>query len=123
MRGDESGQSRSDDSPTEWLDHSRRVGALTISTASGIPDFWGSNGYGRKKFQAGEATAAGLFLGLAIAAATLRTMRRRPFGLDVYDVPTIVIVVATLSVVTILAITLPALRVATIDPAKTLRED
>jgi ABC-type antimicrobial peptide transport system permease subunit len=67
--------------------------------------------------------ATGLFLGLAIAAATLRTMRSLLFGLDVYDAPTIVLVVVTLSVVTILAITLPALRVATIDPAKTLRED
>jgi ABC-type antimicrobial peptide transport system permease subunit len=70
-----------------------------------------------------RATALGLFLGLAIAAATLRTMRSLLFGLDVYDAPTIVLVVVTLSVVTILAITLPALRVATIDPAKTLREE
>ncbi|HKD79581.1 MAG TPA: ADOP family duplicated permease [Candidatus Angelobacter sp.] len=69
------------------------------------------------------ATAGGLCLGLVIAAATLRTMRSLLFGLDVYDAPTIVLVVVTLSVVTILAITLPALRVATIDPAKTLRED
>jgi len=69
------------------------------------------------------ATALGLFLGLAIAAAALRTMRSLLFGLDVYDAPTIVLVVVTVSVVTILAITLPALRVATIDPAKTLREE
>lgn len=70
-----------------------------------------------------RATAGGLFLGLAIAAATLRTMRSLLFGLDVYDASTIVLVVVTLSVVTILAITLPALRVATIDPAKALREE
>jgi predicted permease len=70
-----------------------------------------------------RATALGLFLGLAIAAATLRTMRSLLFGLDVYDAPTIVLVLVTLSVVTILAITLPALRVARIDPAKTLREE
>ena len=50
-------------------------------------------------------------------------MRSLLFGLDVYDAPTIGLVVVTLSVVTILAITLPALRVATIDPAKTLREE
>jgi ABC-type antimicrobial peptide transport system permease subunit len=50
-------------------------------------------------------------------------MRSLLFGLDVYDAPTIILVVATLSVVTILAIALPALRVATIDPAKTLREE
>jgi ABC-type antimicrobial peptide transport system permease subunit len=70
-----------------------------------------------------RAAAVGLFLGLAIAAAALRTMRSLLFGLDVYDAPTIVLVVVTLSVVTILAITLPALRVATIDPARTLREE
>jgi len=70
-----------------------------------------------------RATALGLVLGLAMAAAVLRTMRSILFGVDVYDAPTIVVVVVTLSVVTILAITLPALRVATIDPAKTLREE
>ncbi len=69
------------------------------------------------------ATALGLSLGLAIAAATLRTMRSLLFGLDVYDVPTIVLVLVTLAIVASLAITLPALRVARIDPAKTLREE
>jgi len=69
------------------------------------------------------ATAVGLCLGLAVAAATLRTMRSLLFGLDVYDAPTIIVVVVTLSVVTVLATTLPALRVAKIDPAKTLREE
>jgi ABC-type antimicrobial peptide transport system permease subunit len=69
------------------------------------------------------ATALGLSLGLAIAAAALRTMRSLLFGLDVYDVPTIVLVVVTLAIVASLAITLPALRVARIDPAKTLREE
>ena len=44
-----------------------------------------------------------------MAAAVLRTMRSILFGVDVYDAPTIVVVVVTLSVVTILAITLPAL--------------
>lgn len=69
------------------------------------------------------ATALGLSLGLAIAAATLRTMRSLLFGLDVYDVPTIILVMVTVAIVASLAITLPALRVATIDPAKTLREE
>ena len=69
------------------------------------------------------ATALGLSLGLAIAAATLRTMRSLLFGLDVYDVPTIILVLVTLAIVAFLAITLPALRVARIDPAKTLREE
>lgn len=70
-----------------------------------------------------RATALGLLLGLALAAAALRGMRSVLFGVGVYDVPTIVVVVLTLSVVTILAITVPALRVAAIDPAKALREE
>jgi ABC-type lipoprotein release transport system permease subunit len=37
--------------------------------------------------------------------------------------PTIVVVVLTLSVVILLATTAPALKVARIDPAKTLREE
>jgi predicted permease len=69
------------------------------------------------------ATALGLSLGLVIASAVVRTMRSLLFGLDVYDVPTIVLVVVMLSIVTSLAIALPALRVARIDPAKTLREE
>lgn len=69
------------------------------------------------------ATALGLSLGLAISAAALRTMRSLLFGLDVYDVPTIVLVLVTLAIVASGAITLPALRVARIDPAKTLREE
>ena len=68
------------------------------------------------------ATALGLSLGLVISAAALRTMRSLLFGLDVYDVPTIVLVLVTLAIVASVAITLPALRVAKIDPAKTLRE-
>ena len=66
-----------------------------------------------------RATAVGLFLGIANSATTLRTMRSLLFGLDVYGCahdrsgggdP-----------VAILAVTLPALREATIDPAMTLR--
>ncbi|MGB8131012.1 MAG: ADOP family duplicated permease [Candidatus Angelobacter sp.] len=70
-----------------------------------------------------QATALGLILGFAISAATLRLMRSVLFGVDVYDAPTIALVVVTLSVVTVFAIALPALRVARIDPAKTLREE
>jgi ABC-type lipoprotein release transport system permease subunit len=50
-------------------------------------------------------------------------MRSVIYGVGVYDVPTILIVVLTLSAVTLLATTVPTLRVARIDPAKTLREE
>jgi ABC-type lipoprotein release transport system permease subunit len=39
----------------------------------------------------------------------------------VYDVPTILAVVMTLASVTLIATTVPTLRIARIDPAKTLR--
>jgi ABC-type lipoprotein release transport system permease subunit len=50
-------------------------------------------------------------------------MRSVLYGVSVYDLPTILIVVLTLAVVTLVATVAPALRIAGIDPAKTLRED
>ena len=69
------------------------------------------------------ASAVGLLLGLILAAAVLRAMRSVLFGVGVYDLPTIVVVVLTLAGVTLLATTVPALRIARIDPARTLREE
>jgi ABC-type lipoprotein release transport system permease subunit len=43
--------------------------------------------------------------------------------LGVYDGPTIVAVVPALATITVLASAVPALRVARIDPAITLREE
>jgi ABC-type lipoprotein release transport system permease subunit len=45
------------------------------------------------------------------------------YGVGVYDAPTILVVVLTLSAVTLLATIVPTLRVARIDPAQTLREE
>jgi macrolide transport system ATP-binding/permease protein len=69
------------------------------------------------------ASAVGLVLGLILCAGALRAMRSVLYGVGVYDAPTIVVVVLTLAAVTLLATTVPALRVARIDPAKTLREE
>ena len=69
------------------------------------------------------ASALGLVLGLILCAGALRAMRSVLYGVDVYDVPTILVVVLTLSAVTLLATTVPTLRIARIDPAKTLREE
>jgi predicted permease len=69
------------------------------------------------------AAALGLVVGLILSAGALRAIRSVLYGVDVYDVPTILVVVLTLSVVTLLATTVPALRVARIDAAKTLREE
>jgi hypothetical protein len=69
------------------------------------------------------ASAVGLVLGLILCAGVLRAMRSALYGVGVYDVPTILVVALTLSAVTLLATTVPTLRVARIDPAKTLREE
>jgi predicted permease len=68
------------------------------------------------------ASALGLVLGLILCAGTLPAMRSVLYGVGVYDAPTMLAVVLTLSAVTLLATT-PILRVARIDPAKTLREE
>jgi macrolide transport system ATP-binding/permease protein len=69
------------------------------------------------------ASALGLILGLILCAGMLRAMRSVLFGVEVYDAPTIFVVALMLSVVTLLATITPALKVARIDPAKTLREE
>jgi predicted permease len=69
------------------------------------------------------ASAVGLALGLILYAGVLRAMHSVLYGVQVYDVPTVLVVVLTLSAVALLATTIPALRVARIDAAKTLREE
>jgi ABC-type antimicrobial peptide transport system permease subunit len=68
------------------------------------------------------ASAAGLVLGLPLCAVALRAMRSVLYGVGVYDAPTILAVMLTLSAVALLATAVPVLRVARIDPASTLRE-
>lgn len=65
----------------------------------------------------------GLVLGLALCAGVLRVMRSVVYGVGVYDVPTILGVVLVLASVTLIATTVPTLRIARIDPAKTLRDE
>lgn len=69
------------------------------------------------------ASAVGLALGLILCAGLLRAMDSVLYGVGVYDAPTVLVVVLTLSAVTLLATTIPALKVARIDAAKTLREE
>jgi putative ABC transport system permease protein len=68
------------------------------------------------------ASAMGLALGLILCVGVLPAMRSVLYGVGVYDAPTMLAVVLTLCAVTLLATT-PILRVASIDPAKTLREE
>ncbi len=70
-----------------------------------------------------RASLLGLFLGLILCAGALRAMHSVLYGVGVYDAPTILTVVLVLASVTLIATTVPALRIAGIDPAKTLREE
>jgi macrolide transport system ATP-binding/permease protein len=69
------------------------------------------------------ASFCGLVLGLTLCAGVLRVMRSVLYGVNVYDVPTIAVVVLTLTVVTALAASVPVFRIARIDPATTLRNE
>jgi predicted permease len=68
------------------------------------------------------ASGLGLALGLTLCAGALPPLRSVLFGVGVYDAATMLMVIATLFAVTLLATT-PVLRVARIDPARTLREE
>lgn len=70
-----------------------------------------------------RAAALGLVLGLILCAGALRAMRSVLYGVGFYDYPTILAVVAILVLVTFVAVTVPTLRIARIDPAETLREE
>jgi ABC-type lipoprotein release transport system permease subunit len=50
-------------------------------------------------------------------------MRSVLYGVGVYDAPTILTVVLMLASVALIATVVPTLRIAGIDPAKTLREE
>jgi macrolide transport system ATP-binding/permease protein len=69
------------------------------------------------------ASALGLVVGLGFCAAGLRVMRSVLYGVDVYDMPTLAGVVIVLGLVTVLATALPTLKIARIDPARTLRDE
>jgi predicted permease len=70
-----------------------------------------------------RAALAGLAAGLILCVGALRAMRSVLYGVDVYDSPTLIGVVLTLAAVTLLAASIPVLRIAHIDPATTLREE
>jgi len=70
-----------------------------------------------------RASALGLLLGLLASAAALRVLRGFLYGVTVYDPTTLLAVILTLTAVTLLATTLPTLRLASINPATTLRAD
>jgi len=70
-----------------------------------------------------RASAVGLVLGLVLCMGALRAMRSVLYGVGVYDATTIVSVVLALAAVTLLAASIPVLRIARINPATTLRDE
>jgi len=50
-------------------------------------------------------------------------MRSVLYGVGIYDIPTIAGVIVILAAVTVIAGTVPTLRIARIDPAQTLRDE
>jgi len=70
-----------------------------------------------------RAGALGIVLGLLLCGGALRAMQSALYGVGSYDAPTILSVVFVLASVTLIAATVPTLRIARIDPAETLREE
>ena len=64
-----------------------------------------------------------LVLGLLLCLGALRALRSALYGIGVYDAPSLAGVVLVLVLVTMLAATIPTLRIARTDPASTLREE
>jgi ABC-type antimicrobial peptide transport system permease subunit len=69
------------------------------------------------------ASQRGVVLGLALSFGALRAMHSALYGVGAYDPLSLTAVVLTLVLVTLLAIILPTLKIARIDPATTLREE
>ncbi len=70
-----------------------------------------------------DASLLGVVLGLLLSAGALRALRSVLYGIGVYDAPALATAALTLASVTLLATTLPTLKIARIDPASTLREE
>jgi predicted permease len=70
-----------------------------------------------------RASVIGLIAGLILCIGALRAMQSVLYGVGVYDAPTILAVALTLTAVTLVATTIPTLRVARIEPARTLRDE
>ena len=85
------------------------------------------SGIGQVMWQIGRsgagASLVGIASGLGLSAGARRVMRSELYGVGVYDITTALSVVLTLFAVTLLATVVPTLRIATIDPARTLREE
>ena len=67
------------------------------------------------------ATGAGLAVGLLMSFAAVKALRSQLFGVALFDPLTLCAVCALLALVALVAAVLPTFRIASIDPAETLR--
>jgi predicted permease len=70
-----------------------------------------------------RAAIYGLLLGIAVSLFVLRVLRSQLYGVRYYDPLTLAIVIAVILAIAVLASVLPALRLAKLDPAETLRTE
>jgi ABC-type antimicrobial peptide transport system permease subunit len=69
------------------------------------------------------ATGAGMFVGMVLAFFAVRVLQSQLYGVSLYDPLTLAAVPLLLAVIAVTASFVPALRVAQIDPAETLRAE
>jgi predicted permease len=98
----------------------QRTREIGIRMALGSTTFQAMMQIGRS---GAAASVLGIVSGLILSLGALRVMRSVVYGVGVYDVTTLMMVMVALVIVTILGIALPVLKIAKIDPANTLREE
>lgn len=70
-----------------------------------------------------KATLQGLVAGIVLSLLAANVLRSFIYGVSTHDAATLIAVPAVLAIVALAAAFLPALRIATIDPAETLRAE
>jgi macrolide transport system ATP-binding/permease protein len=73
--------------------------------------------------EAGWLTAIGIGAGLACSLAVSKLMRELLFGVQAWDVPTLIAVAGVLAVSALLASYIPARRAASVNPVEALRAE
>ena len=99
---------------------SRRTREIGIRTALGAPR---GAVYRLILGQAGWLAAIGITIGLGGSIGAAALLRDLLFGVQSWDVPTLVAVAAVLGICALLASYLPARRAASVDPAEALRAE
>jgi ABC-type antimicrobial peptide transport system permease subunit len=71
---------------------------------------------------AGRLLAAGVVIGVALAAGADRLLRGLLFGVGGFDLPAMTAALLTMTIVSVVAVAGPALRAARVQPILVLRE-